>query len=758
MFFKNYQNMATATEMITTFGGYCHRDVISDGQWFDMTNMSARKYPAITTRPNRQVLTKVNGEAVSNVAAMVDMDGLVWLGKDGSLHAGGNVLPNFYTYTEADRQMVPMGGYLIVFPDKVWANAVKLRMGGKMVEDVDYGKLEAYWEQGDDEPGETINEPNAIWMIPCQSDGEYWKYIPEGYCELEWKSSVGSLVVKDGEIDATDGIYTGCYPYKEYHRGNESEAWVYVKDYYGFVVSETAPESPADNCLWMKVSDVSPVMQRWFASTRMWSVQSCNVRLESGRGFGKIEDGDSVTLTMPSLLFAEERREHGGSYDAPRVNFDNPYGENVENISITHAGEEAHTAPDGTETIVRYIALRLANKIQYPIKLGSYHRQMVNTVREAQYNQGSDEGYKKSSDEAVWAMTNEELSAELESLNFRQYGFRYYGQVATTISREVPDMDYVIESNNRLWGCFYGERDGKMLNEIYASKLGDFKNWNCFQGLSTDSYAASRGSDGPWTGAITMNNYPLFFKRNCLEKVYISASGAHQIATTKMPGVQPGSWRSMQIVDGVLFYLSDTGVMVYDGSLPDNISNDFGNVKYSDGVAGKQGYNYYLSVKAQDGSYSLFNLDTTKGVWHREDDTRLMQTADRGDVLYMLTEDGRLLTPGTLAELDEGELEGDFTWEIVSGAIGYQRAEQEYLLRLIPRIKLELGGSALVHVMFDDNGEWQRVACIEGNGTQSMKVPVKPRRCDHFRIKLSGIGEATLYTITREIERGSVET
>lgn len=213
----------------------------------------------------------------------------------------------------------------------------------------------------------------------------------------------------------------------------------------------------------------------------------------------------------------------------------------------------------------------------------------------------------------------------------------------------------------------------------------------------------------------------------------------------------------MQIVDGVLIYLSDTGVMVYDGSLPDHISSDFGEVKYKNGVAGKQGYNYYLSVEAQDGTHSLFNLDTTKGVWHREDDTQLVQAADRGDVLYMLTADGRLLTPGALAELDTGELEEDFTWEIISGAIGYQRAEQEYLLRLIPRIKLEPGGSAVMHVMYDDNGDWQRVGCIENYSTHSVTIPVKTRRCDHFRIKLSGIGGATLYTIVREIEKGSLE-
>lgn len=749
MYLASLKQKYKTKEMVTTFQGYCHRDVISDGQWFDMTNMSARKYPAITTRPNRQIVSKVNGEAVSNVAAMVDMDGLVWLGKDGSLHAGGNVLPNFYTYTEAERQMVPMGGYLIVFPDKVWANAVKLRMGGEMVEDVDYGKLEAHWEQGDDAPAATISEPNAIWMSPCQEDGSFWDYMPSDYEVVEALPGIANP--KRPKL-----ILTTSYPYKKYEYVSGRPAYSLTGYYDGYVVSADKPLDPADGMLWMNTGVNPPVLQKWMAYTRMWTIVPCYIRLHRPAGgvdaFTGIGAGDAVTLSIPPVLFSTEKDDLGTAVD-PYKYYGNPYSTDefylghpdpvtIENVPVINAGDN-------------WIAVKLQCKIAASVKLGSVHRQLVNTVMSAFANQGSTEV--GMAEDELWPMTNDELREQLNTLNYREYGFPYYGQVATSVSRKIPDMDYVIESNNRLWGCFYGERDGKMLNEIYASKLGDFKNWNCFQGLSTDSYAASRGSDGPWTGAITMNNYPLFFKRNCLEKVYISASGAHQIATTKMPGVQPGSWRSMQIVDGVLFYLSDTGVMVYDGSLPDHISNDFGNVRYSDGVAGKQGYNYYLSVKTQDGSYSLFNLDTTKGVWHREDDTRLTQTADRGDVLYMLTEDGRLLTPGTLAELDEGELEGDFTWEIVSGAIGYQRAEQEYLLRLIPRIKLELGGSALVHVMFDDNGDWQRVACIENNSTHSVTIPVKTRRCDHFRIKISGIGGVTLFTIVREIEKGSLE-
>ena len=133
-----------------------------------------------------------------------------------------------------------------------------------------------------------------------------------------------------------------------------------------------------------------------------------------------------------------------------------------------------------------------------------------------------------------------------------------------TVSRSVPEMDYVIECGNRLWGCKYGLVDGETVNEIYASKLGDFKNWNCFAGLSTDSYAAARGSDGPFTGAADYLGSPIFFKEDCLERVYPSASGAHQIVTTRCSGVRRGDWRSVQVVDGKLYFSTGDSAAYFD--------------------------------------------------------------------------------------------------------------------------------------------------------------------------------------------------
>ena len=171
------------------------------------------------------------------------------------------------------------------------------------------------------------------------------------------------------------------------------------------------------------------------------------------------------------------------------------------------------------------------------------------------------------------------------------------GENPITFKRKMPDLDFVIESENRLWGCKYGEVDGKIVNEIYASKLGDFKNWNCFADISTDSYVVSVGTDGKFTGAISYLGHPLFFKENFIHKVYGNFPSNFQMQTTACRGVQYQSSKSLAIVNEMLIYKARNGICAYDGSLPVEISSQFGNERYNSAVGGVLGNKYYVSMK-----------------------------------------------------------------------------------------------------------------------------------------------------------------
>ncbi len=334
--------------------------------------------------------------------------------------------------------------------------------------------------------------------------------------------------------------------------------------------------------------------------------------------------------------------------------------------------------------------------------------------------------------------------------------------------RAVPDLDFICESNNRLWGCRYGMENGKTVNEIRACKLGDFRNWNCFMGLSTDSYTASVGTDGVWTGAITQKGYPVFFKEESIQRVSGSQPSSFQISTTICRGVQRGSWRSLAIVGERIIYKSRQDVMAYDGSLPFSVSEQLGNVLYSDARAGAIGNIYYISMKNTNDEWSLFTYDAEKSIWYKEDNSQVLAFAKVADELFAINETDNTLMAMRGSMGGEGwSQEDDFDWKAEFGISGveysatkngYTRVDSagsHYLSRFDIRMYLEEEGRAELEIMYDSNGEWIKQGEIRGSRMRNFMLPVIPRRCDHLRFRIKGHGEFRIYSICRNMEVGS---
>ena len=321
-----------------------------------------------------------------------------------------------------------------------------------------------------------------------------------------------------------------------------------------------------------------------------------------------------------------------------------------------------------------------------------------------------------------------------------------------TVERNVPDMEFITECNNRLWGC---SKDG---HEIYCCKLGDVKNWNCFAGVSTDSWAATIGSDGKFTGATTYLGYPIFFKEDSLIKVAVSANGGHQIKETKCRGVQKGSERSLAILNEMLYYKSTMGVCAYNGSLPVGISDELGEVRYSDAVAGTIGNRYYISMKDTKGKSHLFVYDTKSGIWSKEDNADVLYFCNHSDDLYYIDiEDKRMKSVGgtLLYDVPVKATEGKIEWFVESGTIGYSSPDNKYVARINLRITLEVGTNVDFYLQYDSSGVWEHKFNMSGKGTKTFTVPIIPKRCDHFKYKLTGKGECKIHSIAKTLEEGS---
>lgn len=323
-----------------------------------------------------------------------------------------------------------------------------------------------------------------------------------------------------------------------------------------------------------------------------------------------------------------------------------------------------------------------------------------------------------------------------------------------TVKRELPAMDYVVEHGNRLWGCRYGlDAGGEMVNILYASKLGDFRNWTVFRGIDTDSYFAHVGTDGPFTGAISWSygDRVLFFKEAGFHTVTGDGPSDFRVDWTACDGVQKGSGMSLCELDGVVYYKSRTGVCALAGGLPDQIGGAFGDIRYHDACGGSFRDKYYLSMADRDGKYHLFAYDTKRHLWHREDNTQVVGWADCGDEAWMLLPSGsRYSVTGT-----GGAKELKVKWSCQTGKFMADHPDRKYVTRINVRLRLDTGSRFRLYIRYDSAGGWVPVCSEVGSRLKAYDFPIRVRRCDHYELKMEGEGDCEIYSIVKTYSMGS---
>lgn len=336
---------------------------------------------------------------------------------------------------------------------------------------------------------------------------------------------------------------------------------------------------------------------------------------------------------------------------------------------------------------------------------------------------------------------------------------------AITVQRVMPTMDFVFENNNRLWGCRYGEnRDGKIVNEIYASKLGDFKNWEYFAGTSQDSYMISLGADGEFTGAISYLGNPLFFRQNCIHTIYGSYPAQYQLQTTECRGVQQGCFKSLTMIDGTLYYKAVGGVCAYSGSLPVEIGSALGEEgrRYYGAYGGAYRHKYYLGMHdaLEEGDATwLYVYDTEKGMWHKEDEYNGQEfcycNTETIDQLYYLLPVGDVYNIKTIVGEGKNADTDSIDWFAETGVIGCSSPDKKYISRMSIRLSTKIGARVYVFAEYDSSGTWEQIGSITSPSLNTFTFPIRPKRCDHFRLRIAGTDEAKIYSISKTLEQGS---
>ena len=327
-------------------------------------------------------------------------------------------------------------------------------------------------------------------------------------------------------------------------------------------------------------------------------------------------------------------------------------------------------------------------------------------------------------------------------ITFDRHELPYDEAEEVTVERTVPEMDYLCECDNRLWGV----KD----STVYCSYLGDPRIWNNYEGTAVGCWSVEVGSGGAFTGACAYGGYPLLFKENHIYRVYGTRPANFQLMGTETLGCEAGSHKSFAVVGQTLYYKSRAGFVAYAGGIPSLIDDCLGVTRRKNAVAGTDGRKYYVSVDC-GGERALYVYDTVPGLWHREDSAAVKDFAWCDGELYMLLEDGGMWQIGRI-RTPVGEPEETVCSMAEFADFHDGTAARKTIAHLYFRVQTE--GTLRLLVSYD-GAPWQEAGCLPPGKKSLRTLHLIPRRCDGFRVRLVGDGDWKLWAISREYHTGT---
>lgn len=97
----------------------------------------------------------------------------------------------------------------------------------------------------------------------------------------------------------------------------------------------------------------------------------------------------------------------------------------------------------------------------------------------------------------------------------------------------------------------------------------------------------------------------------------------------------------------------------------------------------------------------------------------------------------------------------DFAWELETGTLGLDTPNQKYISRI--QMRVDYIGTLKAEIAYDnvEDSNYNTVHESESDHMRSITVPIKVKRNDHFRIRLSGVGQVKLYSLGYQTDEGS---
>lgn len=792
---------------IVSMRGINYSNVTQDGDIADSKGISARSYPYITTRKEREKQGQY-----SNVTAMTVFNNKIVVVADGKLYWGGQEIGEL---TPGEKQFAPINSKLCIMPDKKYFDSRTMTLEDMGAEAHSLGAvftknsvtLDDWWTQrawgyGCEISDNSITFPKRVYASRI-GDGTRLRVFTEYFSETNNNNVTESIA----RIYIEGQRALGMVKYKKSHI---IEDGVYKYERVTFTDGFDTSDLAVGDWLWLggerhrierKFSDSSLdcMVYRFHlfhtnslnASRWGWTSSMVKNTSEKEDELYKIEalpdflfDSDYIYFNIDgNVIFkpnhskrAAEKRTLNVDYkysleDYVLKEFYNDYLKNgIYDCDLATVGWDV----DLTEklTVGQEVMLKDRAGNVFKAETSAITENSITFVDGTVIDEAFD-GNLPTYNLSIYVSEWDDGSEEIKNLG------KYFkkGDCVTISGSTENDMSFIVDGIDGLKltasaEIFVEGGDTRFImierripdfdyicssenriwgcsnkdNTIYASALGDPTNFFVNTGISTDSYAVAVGSEGRFTACCRFGSSVLFWKETKLHKVLGSYPAEYTLYSYDFEGVQEGSHKSLQIINEVLYYKGIHGIYAFDSS-PTLISSNFGDRYFTDAVAGVDGDSYYISMRGEDERDYLFVYETLPGLWVLEDDVKVFDFARIGKDMYMLTESGEFYLCGAK------DTETDMEW-LVQLTPFYETVEgRKTYSRLLLRVELPQGSFLRVEVRADGRA-WREAGKIVGKRQDVVPVLIPVNRCDKFEIRLSGKGKCTVMSILREFYVG----
>lgn len=291
----------------------------------------------------------------------------------------------------------------------------------------------------------------------------------------------------------------------------------------------------------------------------------------------------------------------------------------------------------------------------------------------------------------------------------------------------LPDVEVW---KKRLWGYKENYLQGTV-QDVFGEK-GEI-NWVTGDNTQTEAISQPIWQGGNITGLAALREALILFKEDSLTVFTGNYPAIMQASTIQSRGLLASDRESVAVANEYVYYMASDGVYRFGGGAPYNISSS-AKIRGTEAVGASNGNKYWLSIKEDDGEYSLYVFDINLGIWHKEDNVAAVSFTMLGSKMYMATA-SQIFCLDAMQE--DVEWEAEFWYD--EGTFNYKKYKGL-------EIRGDLG-ECEVYLKADD-GEWQLYTFTEGK----LSIKSEPFWCRELGIKFKGRGICELKSLDRTYE------